>query len=310
MSQLEQLWVERHRPTGLEDYLFQDATQKRAILRMIADRTIPHLILSGAQGTGKTTLARVLISELDLDSTDVLTINASDENSVDVIRDKIKGFISTFALGDFKVVLLEEADYVSPNGQAALRMMMEQYVDVARFILTANYPQKIIPAIHSRCQHFKFRAFDKDDIAERVSIILASERVKFDLTLVDKYVAIGYPDIRKIINMLQQHTHNGELHPPQLETEVGDYKFKMLELLEQGDWVAMRKLLCDNVTTEEWEDVYRFLYQNLHKSKTFYDQAKWEAGIVIIADHLYKHSICSDAEINAAAMFIGLSQLQ
>lgn len=309
MAILQKLWCEKYRPSRVEDYLFQDSTQKLSILKMIADQSIPHLLLSGVQGSGKTSLSKLLVKELELDDTDVLLINASDENSVDVIRDKIKSFISTFAMGPFKIVQLEEADYISLNGQGVLRQMMEEYADVARFILTCNYDHKIIPAIKSRCQQFRFKAFDKDDIAERVVVILASEHVRFDLDLVDKYISAGYPDVRKVINMLQQNTIDGVLLPPTNESDSGDYKFKLIELLERDNWFEIRKLLCSSVPAEEWEDVYRFLYENISKSVKFSTQEKWEAGIVVIADHLYKHSICADPEINAAAMFIRLAQL-
>jgi len=211
-------------------------------------------------------------------------------------------------MGDFKVVQLEEADYLTHNAQAVLRQLMEEYADVARFIMTCNYDHKIIPAIKSRCQQFRFHAFDKDDIAERIAMVLISEHVKFNEDLLYKYVAAGYPDIRKIINLVQQNVVDENLMSP-TETEAGDYKFQLLELLATDSWLEIRKLLCANVPAEEWEAVYRFLYENLNKSGRFSNQAKWEEGIVIIADHLYKHGIVADPEINAAAMFIRLAAL-
>ena len=308
-EQLQKLWVEKYRPNHLEDYIFQNTNQKLSFAKMIADKSIPHLLLSGVQGTGKTTMAMLLINELELDDTDVLIINASDENNVDTIRDKLKSFVATFALGPFKVVLLEEADYITPQGQAVLRRLMEEYTDSARFILTCNYEHKIVPAIQSRCQHYRFKSFDKDDIAERVVNILATEHVKFSLEMIDKYVAAGYPDVRKIIQLLQQNSIDGVLSEPTSDGEVGDYKFELLDLIERDSWFEIRKMLCGQVAAEEWEDVYRFLYENMHKSAKFSNQDKWEAGIVIVADHLYKHGIVADPEINAAAMFIRLTQV-
>lgn len=305
-----QLWVEKYRPSTLTEYVFHDAAQKASIERMIEDKTIPHLLLSGVQGSGKTTLSHILINELGIDEMDVLTINASDENSVDVMRDKIKNFISTYAMGPFKVVQLEEADYISLAGQAALRRFMEeQYADTARFILTCNYENKIIPAIKSRTQQFRFKASDRNDIAEFAASILIAEKVKFDIDLLDKYVAVGYPDIRKIINLLQQNTVNGTLQALTTASESGDYKFELIELIESDSWKDARTLTCDNVLPEEWEDLYRFLYENLNKAPKFQHKNKWEEGIIIIADHLYKHSLVADPEINAAAMFIKLAQL-
>jgi DNA polymerase III delta prime subunit len=303
------LWVEKYRPQTLDDYVFHDENQRSAIESMIADGSIPHLLLSGVQGSGKTTLALIIIKALGVDKMDVLTLNASDENSVDVMREKIKAFISTYAMGDFKVVHLEEADYVSLAGQAVLRRMMEEYADSARFILTCNYENKIQPAIKSRCQHFRFTKHDITDVTENVAQILLQEHVKFDLDLLDKYVRVGYPDIRKIINLLQQNSRTGTLMPLSSESEAGDYKFKLLEHIEVDDWFAARKLACGEVAAEEWEGVYRFLYENLDKAPKFTTHEKWEAGIVIVADHLYKHSIVADPEINAAAMFIRLTQV-
>ncbi len=304
------LWVEKYRPTTTEEYIFHDATIKAAVTKMISDKSIPHLLFSGVQGSGKTTLAQILVSELDVEETDVLVLNASDENSVDVMRDKIKGFITTFAMGDFKVVRLEEADYITLNGQGVLRNMMEEYADVARFILTCNYENKIIPAVKSRCQQFRFKAGDKVDITEYACKVLMAEKVSFDINTLDKFIAIGYPDIRKIVNLLQQHTNEAnELQLPQTE-DAGDYKFKLLDCIERDKWLDARILCCENVVAEEWEDVYRFLYENLIKAPKFSaDNNKWEAGIVILADRLYKHGIVADPELNAAAMFIQLTQV-
>ena len=186
---------------------------------------------------------------------------------------------------------------------------MEEYADFARFILTCNYENKVIPPIKSRCQHFHFKAADKNDIAEYLINILAQEEVRFDLNLLDKYIAYGYPDIRKIVNMLQQNAVDGKLQIPKFEGTASDYKFKLIDLLERDKWLDARKLVCGNVTSDEWEDVYRFLYENVARAPKFQQKDKWEEAIITIAEHLYKHSIVADPEINAAAMFIRLGQL-
>jgi DNA polymerase III delta prime subunit len=304
-----QLWCEKYRPQTLADYVFHDEAHKRAFSQMVEDRTIPHLLLSGVQGSGKTTIAQILINELGFESTDVKVINASDENSVDNMRDKIKNFISTFAMGEFKIVLLEEADYLSQPAQAVLRKYMENENVPARFILTCNYDNKLMPAIKSRAQHYRFKAGNKNEIAEFCAKILINEGIEFDLDKLDKYVAFGYPDIRKIINLLQQNSVSGHLMNPQSEAEAGDYKFALLDLIAADKWNDARILACGNVSSEEWDGVYRFLYENLDKSEKFKDKANWEAGIVSIANHLYKNSIVADPEINAAAMFIELAQV-
>lgn len=300
------LWVEKYRPKTTEEYVFHDAALKAAVTKWLAEKDIPHILLSGVQGSGKTTLSRILVRALEIDDTDVLILNASDENSVDTIREKIKSFISTFPMGAFKVVCLEEADYISLAGQGVLRSMVED--SEARFIFTCNYENKIKPAIKSRCQHFRFTAGDKVDITEYAAKILVSEKIKFDIDTLDKFVSIGYPDVRKIVNLLQQHTTDGSLSYPQ-QDEAGDYKFKLLDFIARDKWLDARLLCCENVVAEEWEDVYRFLYENLEKAPKFTNKDKWEAGIVIIADHLYKHGIVADPEINAAAMFIRLTQV-
>jgi len=303
------LWVEKYRPTTLDGYIFHDNSHKKAFQQMVETKTIPHLLLSGVQGSGKTTIAQILIKELNVDSSDILLINASDDNSVDFMRDRIKSFITTFAIGEFKVIQLEEADYLTHNAQAVLRKYMEDPNCPARFILTCNYENKIMPAIKSRAQQFRFKATDRNDIAEFAATILLKEKIEFSIDLLDKYIAVGYPDIRKIINLLQQNTIDGKMQSLVAESEAGDYKFKLLDLINKDDWSGARSLACANVATEEWEDLYRFLYENLDKSEKFSKKDNWEAGIVVITDHLYKNAVIADQEMNGAAMFIRLSQV-
>ena len=260
------LWEETYRPKTLDEYIFHDASHRASIERMLRDKTIPHLLFSGVQGSGKTALAKVIINELGVDDMDLLIINASDENSVDVMRDKIKNFIRTIAFGDFKVVLLDEADYITHGGQAILRNMLSEYSEEARFILTCNYENKIIPALKSRLQQFRFSKGDKDKITEYIATILVKEKIKWDIDLVDKYVAVGYPDVRKIINLIQQNSNNGVLGDLVSGGDEGDYKFELLDLLSGDNWQRARKLCCANVAASEWEDLYRFLYENLNKS--------------------------------------------
>ena len=307
---LNTLWVEKYRPTTIDTYIFQDAVQREAVMNMIASKTIPHLLFTGPPGTGKTTLAQILTRSMGIPETDILTINASDENSVDTMRDKIKTFITTMGMGDYKIVHLEEADYMSPAGQGILRRLMEDYADVARFILTGNHAHKIKPAIKSRCQQYHFKSSDVNDIAEYILTILAHEKIQCNLAILDKYIAMGYPDIRSIIQLVQQHSTTGVLQPPSNEATAGDYKFQLLDLIERDKWNQARIIACINVLPEEWEDVYRFLYDNVSRSPKFAnDIHKWEEAIVIIADHLVKNFMVADQEINAAAMFIKLGQL-
>lgn len=302
------LWVEKHRPKSIDDYVFQNDSHRKSFLSMIEQKDIPNILLSGVAGSGKTTMARILVSSLGLDASDLLIINASDENNVDTVREKIKNFVTTFGFGDKKIIQLEEADYLTPNSQAVLRILMEDYTDVARFILTCNYENKLIPAIKSRCQTFRFKEMNKNHIAEYIAKILINENITFELDTLDAFIDVGYPDIRKIVNLIQQHSISGVLNTPHSEKD-SDYKFELLELLKVGDWGRIRELLCANVVAEEWEGVYRFLYESLDKCSVFSNKKNWEEGIIIIAEHLEKHTIVADPEINASAMFIRLGQI-
>ena len=172
---MKDLWVEKYRPSSIDTYVFRDDNQRKQVSGWKEDGALPHLLFSGAPGTGKTTLAKVLLQELDVDSMDILEINASNENSVDTIRSKITNFSSTMPFGDMKYVLLDEADYITPNGQAALRGVMETYHTSCRFILTCNYPQRIIPALHSRCQGFHIEKLDVKEFTARIATICIEE---------------------------------------------------------------------------------------------------------------------------------------
>lgn len=303
------IWCEKYRPSTMDTYIFHDVTHRKTITRMVDDGIIPHLLLSGIQGSGKTTLAKLLCSSLGVDEMDVMILNASDENSVDVMRDKLKSFVSTYAMGAFKVVVLDEADYISQAGQAILRHMLENNSDNVRFILTCNYENKIINPLKSRLQHLRFTAPNINDITELVATILVREGVSFELDELDAYITVGYPDIRKTINLLQQNTIDGILlSPTSSDSEASDYKFALLDLMENGNWIAARTLVCNNVLGEEWYDLYKFLYENLHKAKRFkQDTSNWEQGMLQIAEHAYKHELVAAPEINATSLFIQLS---
>jgi replication factor C small subunit len=304
------LWVERYRPQTIDQYVFHDVNQETSVMQMIQQKNIPHLLLSGTHGSGKTSLSQILIRTMELDSVDVLTINASDERGIDTFRNTIKSFATTMAMGRFKIIHLEEADMLTPPAQSALKRFMEETSEYVRFILTCNHVNKILPPIRSRCQEFFFKAGNPDDIAEYLITILSSEGISFELDLLDKYIAHGYPDIRKIINNLQQNSVNGVLQIPAVFSDSSDYKFKLLDLIEANKWIDARKLVCASVNSDEWENLYRFLYENISKSPKFATQEAWESAIVTIADHLYKHSVSSDPEINAASMFIQLTNIK
>jgi DNA polymerase III delta prime subunit len=265
------------------------------------------LLFSGNAGIGKTTLARILLNLLEVNDLDVLEINASRVNSVDDVRNKITNFVQMIPFGDFKVVLLDEADYLSHNAQAALRGVMEEYHTTARFILTCNYPNKVIPALHSRCQGFHIEKVDVTEFTARVATILVEESIEFDLDTLDTYVKATYPDLRKCINMVQMNSIDGALKAPsQGDQGSSDYKIQMVELFKAGKINQARKLVCGQARPEEMEEIYRWLYDNV---VLFGSDEAQEKAILIIKQGLVDHTLVSDPEINLAATMIRLSHI-
>ena len=304
---MKELWVEKYRPKNLDGYVFRDEHQRKQAKLWVKEKSIPHLLFSGAAGIGKTTMAKILINELGIEEFDVLEINASRTNSVDEVRNKITNFVQMIPFGLFKVVLLDEADYLSPNAQAALRGVMEEYHMTSRFILTCNYPNRIIPAIHSRCQGYHMERIDQTEFTARVATILVEEQVDIDLETLDLYVKATYPDLRKCINMVQQNVTDAKLHAPSKGDEgEADWKFDMVELFKAGKISEARQLLCGKLRAEEMEEVYRWLYDNI---SIFGDEAKQDTAVLVIKQGLVDHTLVADPEINLAAVLIKLGRL-
>lgn len=298
------IWVEKYRPKTISDVIFQDERQRKTFQSFIADGDIPNLLLSGIQGTGKTTVSKALLNDLGIDRADVLRINCSDEK-IDALRNKVSSFAWTMPLGKFKVVQLEEFDYLSLDGQALLRSLIEDTSASCRFIATCNYENKVIPPLKSRFQQFYFKAPDKEKIAMRMADILEREKIDYDPEILLTYIDVAYPDIRKTIQLLQGNSQGGKLLNASSASGDSDWRFGLLDAISHGNFKAARKLVCESATREEHEDIFTFLYQNVDKMKV----SDKDAAIITIAEYARSHSLMADTELNLAATFIALSKI-
>ena len=296
------LWVEKYRPTTMDTYIGNEHLKSKVSV-YLESGDLPHLLLYGRAGTGKTTLAKLLVNNIECD---YLYINASDENNVETVRTKVKQFASTMGFKDMKVVILDECDYITPNAQAALRNLMETFSKHCRFILTCNYVERIIDPIQSRCQSFQIIPPDRKQVATHLSDILSKESVKYELDDIVTIVNSGYPDIRRVINSSQRQVVKGELVVDKSTIIQNDYKLKVLELLKQDKKSAfngIRKVLLDSKVTD-YAELFRLLYDNIEE----YAKGHLAEVILVIAKYELSDAHVVDKEINAMAMIVEILQ--
>ena len=293
------LWVEKYRPSNLDTYIGNEHLKSKVEV-YLESGDLPHLLLYGRAGTGKTTLAKLLVNNIECD---YLYINASDERKLEMVRDKVKNFASTIGFSNMKVIILDEADYITPASQAALRNLMETFSKHCRFILTCNYVERIIDPIQSRCQAFQIVPPDRKQVAVHLGNILTKEKVESDINDIVTIVNGGYPDIRRVINASQRQVVDGKLVIDEGMSIQNDYKVKVLEILKTQDkknsFKNIRQLLADSKVTD-FSDLFRLLFDTVED---------WGKGhiaecILILSQYQQSDAVVVDKEINIMAMFI------
>ena len=295
------LWVEKYRPTDLSTYVGNEHLKEKVKVYLESE-DVPHLLLFGKAGTGKTTLAKIVVNNIDCD---YMYINASDENKVDDVRNKIKTFASSVGFKSLKVIILDECDYLTPNAQAALRNLMETFSKHCRFILTCNYVERIIDPIQSRCQSYKVVPPSKKEVAQQMVNILKEENCTFELDDIALIVNAGYPDIRRVINSAQRQIVDGKLKIDTSSVIQNNYKLQLLEMLSNGSKLNdIRQLIADN-SISDYSEIYRLLYDEVDN----YGKGKQAECIMNIAEAQFQDVNVVDKEINFMSLIIRLLRL-
>jgi len=318
---LQKLWSIQYRPSSIDDYIFPSEHIKQRVNSIIESRSLPHLLLHGSPGTGKTTLALLLVKLLEVHEMDFLRINGSNENSVDVVRNKIEQFISLVPHSEnsYKIIYIDECDYLTHNAQAILRVILEEKQDRVRFILSCNFPHKIMDAIKSRCEVMEFKSLDKEQIFLRAFNILQENGIQcgdFELDSVQQILDNTYPDVRKFLDVLRTNIDLQNKcfvkNTVEKEDKSLENKLFILESLSShaNDWNKLRERVSGQISDDEFLEYYRFLYDYIHETEKFSNVELWKAAIVVLADGMYKHSLVADQEINFIATLIKLNGLK
>ena len=299
------LWTEHYRPRVLKDYVGNEHL-KAKVADYLESGDVPHLLFYGKAGTGKTTLAKLIVNSIDCDH---IIINASDENNVDTVRTKVKGFASTIGFRNSKIVILDEFDYMTPNAQAILRNLMETFSKHCRFILTCNYVEKVIDPIQSRCQSFQIVPPTKKDVAIQISKILGAEGVEFEPKDLVPIIDAGYPDIRKIINTCQLNSNKGKLQVDTQNLLENDYKIKVLDILKSKDdkrnkYTNMRQAIIDSRVTD-FSELFTLLYEKVDE----FAPSNTANVIIALSEGQSRHFNAIDKEIPMAATLIEILNL-
>lgn len=303
---LNKLWVETHRPKSVDRVIFGSEDERQYFTSLVEEQSLPNLLLTGSPGIGKSTISAALMTDLHVDPADVMKINCSDEK-IEALREKVKIFAFTMPMGSFKVVRLEEIDHLSNDGQALLRDLIESTSTSCRFIATANYKNRIIPALQSRFHQIELSKPARDDVLVRMAEILVDEKVEFDnLEDLELILDASYPDLRRTISLLEASSRSGKVKL-QDNQSIQDWKLQLLPLLETDNLGQARKLVCESATKEELQDVYRFLFDNLGHIKRL--KGKQDQAVVLLAQYQYQHAFVADPEIQIAALFVELGAL-